>query len=421
VSVSEDALAYGQRPGLARVWSLARERLEDNGRLAGLVVLDDPTTDERMALSGLLGARWKAPAGRPVRVSVVRLDRALRETRFGVGLLELLEALDERPVRSRPAERAATARTRAHGWETIASHAALRRHPSLGHWLTTVRSRGLHTRASRRGGEEPFALLQAALDVVAQLPADPPEGLPAFAARVVPGADTHALDRGTALDAVVVSALVSLNDEGSRSEARSAASRRAAYAAQGVICDELSVGVLVCGLRPVGDDYLATSLRAAADEGEPRRLTYRELRGHDLLTVGNDVFVCENPEIVAAGATRLGQTCPPLVCTEGWPSTACLRLLNAVCAGGATLRVRTDIDAAGLRIATTLTNRYPVVPWRMDAASYGATSEGPPWTGALPGDGDDWPDLRAAIRTRGQAQLEEQILELLLADLNAAS
>src|SRR5437763_642868 len=97
---------------LARLWGAARRRLERNGRmLAGRpVVVRDPPTATRDRVAALLG-ELRRPDG-DLRVSLTRLDGALRASRFGLGLLDVLEALDGRPVGDRRAERDAARRAR---------------------------------------------------------------------------------------------------------------------------------------------------------------------------------------------------------------------------------------------------------------------------------------------------------------------
>lgn len=218
------------------------------------------------------------------------------------------------------------------------------------------------------------------------------------------------------MDVLCLSALAHLSD---RATPRSAGARRDLWTAWGVICDELSVTVLAAGLAVTGDGYVEHCLATAAAAGEPRRLTLRELRGVSRLDAGSEVFVCENPEVVAAAATALGPSCPPLVCIEGQPSVACMRLLTAVTAAGATLRVRCDLDPAGLTIAAGLAARFPCCPWRMDTTAYALTNDGLPWEGPAPSNAA----LAAAVAVRGVVQLEEQpeVLATLLADLRRAA
>jgi uncharacterized protein (TIGR02679 family) len=115
-----------------------------------------------------------------------------------------------------------------------------------------------------------------------------------------------------------------------------AAGRRALLREVGVDRDPLSSDVLVLGLRPEGSARLARHLRESAEDGEPRRITLRELGGPSLGVVpGTTVFVCENPAVVAAAATSLGQQSAAIVCLEGVPSTAATQLLEALHQSGA--------------------------------------------------------------------------------------
>ena len=93
-------------------------------------------------------------------------------------------------------------------------------------------------------------------------------------------------------------------------------------------------------------------------------MTLRELRGCRLRVEANEeVFVCENPGVVAAAADALGQRCAPLVCTEGLPSTAAVALLRQLCDGGARVRFHADFDGAGIRIGNLLVEWFHAAPW----------------------------------------------------------
>ncbi|MCP9491559.1 MAG: TIGR02679 family protein [Solirubrobacteraceae bacterium MAG38_C4-C5] len=268
---------------------------------------------------------------------------------------------------------------------------------------------------------DPFALLGAVLDLLAQLPADPPQTLPRFAASRC-GGDPHALDRGRPLDALVLRALAHL--DGDLEPASGAEARRERYDRWGLGCDALSSTVLVLGLRPDGDGPLAPALRAAADGGQPRVLTLRELCDVEVLRAGADAFCCENPDVVAAAADELGAACPPLMCTAGWPSTACLRLLRALTAGGATVHHHGDMDPEGLRILDRALGVTGGRLWRMSAADHaaaaprGAALRAADVTGDL---NEELQPLAASLRSHRRAVREEQVLAALLIDLRAAS
>jgi len=200
----------------------------------------------------------------------------------------------------------------------------------------------------------------------------------------------------------------------------SAPARRQLWAEVGVACDALSADVLVLGIRPRGDALLARRLTDAADAGEPQRVTLRELG--PALEIGAErcVSICENPSVVASAADRLGARCPPLVCVEGVPSSAALRLLRSFKDGGARLRVHADFDWAGVRIVNALVAMGLGEPWRSDAADFrraiDAGLRGPALCGSRVEPG--WSSsLGPAIADAGCSILEEQVLGDLLADL----
>lgn len=411
-------------PGLERILRLAAPRLEKAGlRATGRLKLPRITADEVRVVSGLLGSRWRAPMpGGDASVDLASIDAALRGSRFACGLLDAATVAVGRPLVDRAAERSAAAATTAAGWAALERHPALRRHPALSDWLARENAGGI---ARRVAGGPPFVLLASALEALAALPADPPVSLARFAAglRSGPssaGGDPHALDRGSALDGTVRRALALL--DGDDDPATGAEARRERYDRWGIVCDALSSTVLCAGLRPEGDSPLDVGLSAAADVGEPRVLTLRELAGRDRLSVGSVVFVCENPDVVAAAADELGSTCPPLVCTEGWPSAAALRLLRAVVAGGASARHHGDMDADGLRIVARLLDVTGGTPWRMSAADHAAhAADGAP-VDRLPSAGlpADLVGVAEAIATTRRAVREEQTIQVLLADLAAS-
>jgi uncharacterized protein (TIGR02679 family) len=179
--------------------------------------------------------------------------------------------------------------------------------------------------------------------------------------------------------------------------------------------------VLVLGIRPLGESLLPRHLREAADAGEPRRITLRELAKVDVAVARETVVsVCENPAVVAAAAEAHGARSGALVCVEGVPSTAAMELLRALARSGAAIRVRADFDWAGLRIARQVVEATGGVPWRFGARDYlEAVARGPrgPRLSGRPAEWPWDPALAAAMGERGVSLPEEQLLEELLGDL----
>lgn len=393
---------------LTRVLTLATARLERAGlEPAGRLRLPAITDAEVRALSGLLGGRWRAVLpGTAASVDLAALDSAIRASpRWPGGLADACAAVRGAALVDRRAARLDAVAERRRGWDGLREHPAVRRHPALAGWLDRERATGS---AVRTGAGDPFPLLTDALDVVGVVPADPPQTLARFAASHC-GGDPHALDRSRPLDPTVRRALAHL--DGDDAPAAGAEARRIRYDRWGIGCDELSSTVLTLGVWPGAD--------------EPRVLTLRELRGLDRLPCGPDVFTCENPDVVAAAADALGSTCPPLVCTGGWPSTAAVRILRATIAGGARAHHHGDMDPEGLRILDRLITTTGGLLWRMDAENHDRhAAAGALLTDRYTGAGLVHGGLallaRALTENRRVVQ-EEQAIPDLMADLGAAA
>lgn len=78
-------------------------------------------------------------------------------------------------------------------------------------------------------------------------------------------------------------------------------------------------------LRLRGDAACVRLTEAAGPE--PLWLTWRSLSG-TFRTEDPEVFVCENPSVIIASADELGTQGLPLVCTNGRPSAAAMRLMT---------------------------------------------------------------------------------------------
>ena len=116
----------------------------------------------------------------------------------------------------------------------------------------------------------------------------------------------------------------------------------------------------------------------AGEAGEPAYATLRRLlRSPPRLAVaGRTVYVCENPNLVAIAADRLGLRCAPLVCADGMPAAAQRTLLPQLAEAGANLAYHGDFDWPGLRIANLVMRSFGARPWRFGAEDYRPSSAG---------------------------------------------
>jgi len=383
-------LEWAGRPGAQRLLAAAREKVEaGTGRRGSL---GDLTDAERRDVRALLGVHWEA-SGRGATLGELRDALA----RHGVELEDLLVHAGG-PLRDRPRERRERAASRADdttaALEVLAR--ALPRAASSEALRDDVRAVLLRRCLPPAGGgarlaraTDLVALLAVLPDVVLGAGGEPPASrtpdagptepvlLAVLAARCF--GDAHALDQSrplgrSAARLVALLGAIAEVDEGDPAPSLSwvdplgsAEQWRAAWAGIGVVCDSVSSQVLTLNLALEGTAPAVALTRAAA--GEPLWLTARSLGGGTLAPVesATEVFVCENPSVVEAAATRLGAASAPLVCTYGRPGLACLLLLRAYAAAGTRVRVRADGDSAGRDIVRTVRAEVPdAVLWRMD-------------------------------------------------------
>ena len=405
-----DGVGRYRGPEYRRLLAAARRSLErTGGALTGRISVADPDDAERKAIIGITGVHQ--PAGtRRLTVSLAALDAALARG-TGYGLAGLLTALGP-PLRNRPAAAASLAAARA---ELV----ALAEAGPLYHacdwyrqWLGELRQDGTLTRLATQGDA---GILDQGVRVLEFLEARPagagPIALPALAAQIT--GDTKALNHGTVVGTLVLRALAV---RAGAARPGSAAERRDLWDRAGVLVDDLASRVLVLNL-PAEGEGLGEWLTGAARCGTPFQVTLHQLTAHPIQVACPRIFVCENPAVLRRACAELGAACPPLVCTEGRPSTAFHRLVGLAVGAGAELWYHGDFDWPGVAIAADVIARYGGRPWRMGASDYlPAASEGVRLTGEpvkAPWD----PGLIEAMRATGHAVYEETLGDQLLADL----
>lgn len=364
------------------------------------------STAERAALAALQGSA--AATSSSMRVDIVAIDEALKRAAVADSLREALVQIDG-PIRDRVAEREAMQSR----WRDVVNSG---RHSSMLTLLQSTQGLSLLKRISSQNHAVATQLIVSAEAVLIRLPA---KGIP----RAQPAADAlgdaHALDKGYAAATLVLEVLraaltqaaspdIDNNDE-------SVLDQRDLWASAGVLVNELA--------RPA----LVLNLPGVATSGEPAYLSLRcLLRSPPQWAVhGRTVFVCENPNLLAIAADRLGARCAPLVCTEGMPAAAQRTLLKQIVAAGAALSYHGDFDWPGLHIGNYLLREYAATPWLFGVTEYEAALSVAPIPGrALKGavveaswDGE----LTASMRNALRAIDEEMVADSLLQDLVSAA
>jgi Protein of unknown function N-terminus (DUF3323)/Protein of unknown function C-terminus (DUF2399) len=422
-------------PEYRRLLAAARRSLERTGGiLAGRISVADPDNAERKAIIGITGVHQSTGTKR-LTVSLEALDAAVSRG-TGYGLVPLLTELGG-PLRNRPVAAASLAASRAELVALAEASPLFLACDWYRQWLGELRQDGTLTRLATQGDA---GVLGQAIGVLEFLDRRPPGSGPAGAARAgfgpahagPPGAgpagagpialpalaaqitgDTKALNHGTGLGTLVLRALAL---QAGVPRPGSAAERRDLWDRAGVLVDDLASRVLVLNL-PAAGEGLGEWLTGAARYGTPFQVTLQQLAAHPIRVSCPQVFVCENPAVLRRACAELGPSCPPLVCTEGRPSTAFHRLMGLAVGAGTELWYHGDFDWPGVAIAADVIARYGGRPWRMGASDYRRAAR----SGVeLGGDRVDtpWdPGLREAMRAEGHAVYEETVGDQLLADL----
>ncbi|GGS95093.1 TIGR02679 family protein [Streptomyces chromofuscus] len=418
-----EALAFLTRPGLTRLWTAVRARLERNGlQPAGTIRLQHLDAQEREALSLLLARPVTGPAA---TIRLPDLDARLRRSALARGLTATLAALGP-PLTDRRAARDAATAERTRLWATAEAALAatpLSDQPWAGQWLAELRRGGTLTR------QPPATALttvtQAAQTLATLFPGTGADPTPAtwgrgeLATRTTGSA--HGLDDGTLLSRLVLRGIALARGVDFPADAPG---RRALWRMASVTPDEVSSTVLTYGLRPTGGTWQETALRQRADNHMETHLTLRELRTLQLeLPAHTRIHVCENPRVVEAAAdSGCGA---PLICTSGSATTVVLTLLDALAASGCVFAYHGDFDWPGVALANRVMGRYEAMtPWRMSAADYEYLAartrvQGAPQLtlGGAPVEALWDPELAPAMEGLCVVLHEESSLDLLLEDL----
>jgi uncharacterized protein (TIGR02679 family) len=234
-------------PELAWVLDRARRRMERGEALDGTVTLPSATAGERDAVARLLGRQARVARG--LSVPLGEIDALLRRAGIHDGGLAGAVTTLTGPVSVRAeaasAEALAWAQAFAPLEAAIAGRTELAGKAELADWLARIRSTGLVKRLAGGSPDAGAELLVGLSRVLEALPCTRPESLAAFAAGVLGRA--HALDDGAPLSTLALGTVRALAGIAPPEPGESLSeARREAWAAVGVLCDELGRLAVAC-------------------------------------------------------------------------------------------------------------------------------------------------------------------------------
>ncbi len=280
--------------------------------------------------------------------------------------------------------------------------------------LLTPDGLGLLKRLARQDAAAAAALCRRAEAVLRRLPA---QGIARSQLAADALGDPHALDSGRATATLVLAVwrrTAAPEEEPDVERADAVERTRDIWARAGVLVNELARPALFLNLPAATGYWIA---------GEPAYASLRALlrsppRWH---VTDRDVYVCENPNLLAIAADRWGASCAPLICTDGMPAAAQRCLLSQLALAGARLRYHGDFDWPGLRIGNHVMREHGAEPWRFGAADYLAAARIAPRPGHVLGgtavDASWDAALTPAMLEQRVSIAEEAVAALLLQDL----
>jgi hypothetical protein len=350
-----------EQHGLGNILRLALERYKRDETLGR--VSKPLEAGDALALERLLG--------KPVRtLDLQALDAALYHSKYQVGLLELLQSLNQAPIVSAKSQRLWLERT----FET-----ALERVFDL-EWRTLLgkgEAGASRLKRALKEGQDPKTLpLEGVCAALVALRQNP-QRLPSLATQVAGHA--HALDSDTLAGQILLDALEALQLEPP-------------------MRDGVSSSVLLAHMYGFGCVHLPWREVVQLPPNPPYN--------------NEPILLLENPAVfealLDAGSSQ------PMLCSSGQPSAACIALLDRQ---GGQIYFAADFDLGGLRIARRIQSRYPqrFTPWHFDAESYQMALErsgGFALTAPLEPFQNHFPELVRLMQHTGRGAHQEALLEL---------
>jgi uncharacterized protein (TIGR02679 family) len=348
---------------------------------------------ERAALASLVGR--KGGVATSITIDVAEVDRALSDAGIAPSLRAALERLDG-PIVHRETE---LSRIRG-SWASVLAGC---RHTDLIAYLSSPLNLGVLKRLSGNQPDLASVICRLTESILVRLPV---AGVPRAQVAAELLGDAHGLDTARPVATLTLAVIRSRSSADTGDD-------RDTWAAVGILVNELAKPALFMNVPCRG---VPVSL------GEPQYASLRLLarRPPQWNVAGSSVLVCENPNLIAIMADRLGTACPPVVCVDGHLGAAQRTILKQLRAAGAELLYHGDYDWPGISIANNVIAKYGAMPWHFSAADYFAATEiAPPLAASLSGRPvvASWDaDLTTAMTNIG-IKIEEEAIATQIIDL----
>lgn len=357
---TEECAAYfRERPVYRKVFQKVRAKYESLGHMGGKVTLTNLSQEEKRQLGGFLQKDYTE--NRTITVSVERLEKCLKESRFSEVTLEnLLETYFGQKLTVKKEEREKEAEKRRIFFENLLE---MYEHTYMGEWLenTLKEKRKGYDLIFQQYRENPVNLqelvknISHAAEEIFRNSCKNKMLLPVFAAKTT--GNPHYFDAGTTAEKILLYILEFYFPQEKICEMLEVEQKNQIFYKAGILKDDLSNDVLAFGIRGWKDDgTLHEGIDGFFRAGEPVRLTLRTLgRIKNMEAVEKNIYLLENPAAFSV-FTEKNSDCAA-VCVNGQPRLSVLLLLDML-KESHRFFYNGDFDPEGLLIAQSLKERY---------------------------------------------------------------
>ena len=337
------AAEYFKKPGFKRLFERLYERYQSLSRLGGTIHISALTKEESEALEGFL--QMNTPEGKGLSLSVSRIRKALKNTRYDLCSLEDIVPLflEEGMVSNKQRED-----EKRRELEEFLNSLEDDWHP----FCSLIAA---DYNRDRRWAKEQIPLI---LHGINRLPAHAGkyERLPVFAAEIT--GNPHYFDEGKRSLTYLLYGIRHLFGEAGQ-KGNSAESRAELLYRGGILKDDLYNWVLCFGIRGwLNEGKPHRGMEEYWKNGEPQILTLQNislLKSADV--VEKKVYVVENPAVFSHIVSRRQGNCA-CICSGGQLRLSVLILLDLLVKNQVTVYYSGDFDPEGLCIAQKLVSRY---------------------------------------------------------------
>ena len=373
----ECAAYFRSRKAYERCMKELLKKWKSYGKTVGRITLKQTTEEERRAIGGIVGRAFYEET---IHFSFSEFEKGLQKTRFApVNMEKMLEAYAGKSLKT---NRELQEEDQFRREKFLKTNQLYFREKAGADSLAFQWIEGLlsgkkygYSLLMREYGkdalqaEEIFRHTGRALIKLEEMETSGEElPLAVFAAEL--SNNPHYFDRGTAAGLLLVHAICFREKRGLPENTHE---WRELLEDVGIVPDNISSQVHVCGLRLKKGESWQPAYEAFYENGEPCVVTMENLKDiTEAKAIDNQVYVVENEMVFSYLTSSEKKKACTILCTSGQLRSAAVKLLDFLVKSGASVYYSGDTDPDGLGIADRLWQKFQasVHIWRMGPEDY---------------------------------------------------